>query len=816
MIRIALVFVLGVFCLQQQPVLPSLYWSILAFSSLALALFSSHLPTSISKLLKPALVMGSSFLFGFFWAATLAHVRISDALPPNLQNSPITMIGVVASPIERMEHGERFQFDVEQVLTHDAQHNHLQTSLNLKVPQHISLSYYPTRGWAEAPPTISATASKFKVGQRWQITAKLKRPHGTQNPYGFDFEAWALAENIRATGTIRAKADHQMLQTFVWQPKYMVEYLRSLIKHRIAEVLKDKPYSGVIQALVMGDDAQIAVADWQLFLSTGTTHLMSISGLHITMLSGLAFALSSLLWRRYPRLVLCLPTRKAATLFGVVVAYIYVLLAGFAVPAQRTLYMLLVFALALWSGRHILISQVLAIALLAVVILDPWAVISAGFWLSFAAVAVLAYAFAGRIGISAWLKATIQSQWAVSIGMLPLLLFMFHQASLISPIANAFAIPLISFVVTPLALLGSFLPIDAVLELSYFALEVCMYLLNWLNQLPSVVWQQHAPPVWTLLPAMLGMIWLLLPTGFPLRSLGVLGLLPMLLILPIRPALGDMKVAILDVGQGLSVVVQTKNHTLLYDAGPKYSAQSDAAKRVILPYLTGEGVTKLDGFVVSHHDTDHAGGMDSILSQMPVGWISSSLPLEKLQTTPAIRHQRCFAGQSWDWDGVHFAMLYPELKHYQQQAISDNNRSCVLKISSASGSLLLAGDIENIAEQQLVANQNDSPDTFSLKANVLVAPHHGSKTSSSHAFLAATAPDLTVFTTGYLNRFRHPRPEIEQRYQAVGSETLRSDYDGAIVLTFNAGNKPALLEKDLYAVTRWRKHYQRYWHDNYP
>jgi competence protein ComEC len=312
------------------------------------------------------------------------------------------------------------------------------------------------------------------------------------------------------------------------------------------------------------------------------------------------------------------------------------------------------------------------------------------------------------------------------------------------------------------------------------------------------------------------MVWLLLPTGFPLRSLGLLGLLPMLLILPIRPALGDMKVAILDVGQGLSVVVQTKNHTLLYDAGPKYSAQSDAAKRVILPYLTGEGVTKLDGFVVSHHDTDHAGGMYSMLSQIPVGWMSSSLPLEKLQATPAIRHQRCFAGQSWDWDGVHFAMLYPELNQYQQQAISDNNRSCVLKISSASGSLLLAGDIENIAEQQLVANQNDYPDTFSLKANVLVAPHHGSKTSSSHAFLAATAPNLTVFTTGYLNRFRHPRPEVMLRYHALGSATLRSDYDGAILLAFVAGQQMAALKNSPYHVTRWRQQYQRYWHDQYP
>jgi len=822
MIRIALAFVFGALCLQQQPMLPSLYWVVLPFVSLVFVLYFSRLTKPTPQLVKSCLVIVTSFLFGFFWAATFAHSRISDDLPPSLQNSPIVMIGVVASPVERIEHGERFRFDVEQVLTQDAQNKIVQ------VPKHVSLSYYAATRWQEMPnPKLAepaklaelvklSDASKFKVGQRWQVIAKLKRPHGTQNPHGFDFEAWALAENIRATGTIRSKADHQMLQSFVWSPKYMVAYLRSLIKQRIAEVLKDKPYTGVIQALVMGDDAEIAPDDWQLFLRTGTTHLMSISGLHITMLSGLAFAVTALLWRRYPLLVMRLPTRKAATVVGVVVAFIYVLLAGFAVPAQRTLYMLLVFAVTLWSGRYVLISQVLALALLVVVILDPWAVIAAGFWLSFAAVAVLAYAFAGRVGVAAWLKAALQSQWAVTLGMLPLLLFMFHQASFVSPVANAFAIPLISFVVTPLALLGSFLPIDALLKLSYLALEFCMHLLNWLNQTRSVIWQQHAPPIWTLFPAILGVLWLLLPRGFPLRSLGLLGLLPMLTIVPTRAAWGDMNVTILDVGQGLSVVVQTASHTFLYDAGPKYGAHSDAAARIVLPFLHGEGIAKLDGFVVSHDDTDHAGGMESVLSQMPVHWMSSSLSLEKLQINSVVPTRRCFAGQRWTWDGVKFEVLHPRLEHYAHQTITDNNRSCVVKITSVSGSLLLAGDIEKVAEQQMLANQDGSPDTYLLKTDVLIAPHHGSKTSSSNEFVAATAPKLTVFTAGYLNRFRHPRPEVEQRYQAFGSETLRSDYDGAILLAFTAGDDALALEKPAYAVSRWRKVYRRYWHDHYP
>ena len=804
MIRFVSAFVLGAFCLQQQSELSSLYWAIIPFIGLFLLALLSRTRRPFARLLKSVVILSISLLFGFFWAAMLAQLRVSDALPPALQNTPIVMVGVVASPVELMDRGERFRFDVEQVLSDLGQNN------NVQVPQHISLSYYPALNGDKLTAPISTQATKFKVGERWRITAKLKRPHGTQNPHGFDFEAWALAENIRATGTIRTKADNEMLQTFVWRPKYMIEHLRDLIKQRIATVLKDKPYAGVIQALVMGDDAGITVNDWQLFLSTGTTHLMSISGLHITMLSGLAFTLAGLFWRRHPALLMLCPTRKAAALAGLIVALLYALLAGFAVPAQRTCYMLLVFSLALWSGRQIMISQVLALALLLVVILDPWAVIAAGFWLSFSAVAVLAYAFAGRIAMTAWLKAALRSQWVVTLGMLPLLLFMFHQASLISPLANAFAIPLISFVVTPLAISGSFLPIDALLKLSYLALEACMYLLNWLNQMPSVIWQQHAPPLWTLFTGILGMLWLLLPAGFPLRCLGLLGLMPILFSLPARPALGDMKVAILDVGQGLSVVVQTANHALIYDTGPKYSAQSDAARRVVLPFLNGEGITKLDALVVSHDDADHAGGMDTILTQMTVDWVSSSLRPDQLLSNYSIRHVRCLAKQTWTWDGVQFEMFYPELRHYENQAISDNNRSCVLKVTSASGSILLTGDIEKLAEQTLLSSQSGYPNLNSLKTDIMIAPHHGSKTSSSSAFVSATAPKLTVFTAGYLNRFRHPRPEVLLRYQVAGSQILRSDYDGAILLAFEAGDKSP------YQVDRWRKQYQRYWHDNYP
>jgi competence protein ComEC len=271
-----------------------------------------------------------------------------------------------------------------------------------------------------------------------------------------------------------------------------------------------------------------------------------------------------------------LPNRKAATLAGVIVALLYALIAGFSVPTQRTLYMLIVFAVVLWSGRQLAISQVLATALMVVVLLDPWAVISAGFWLSFGAVALLAYALSARVGQAYWLRVAVKTQWVVTIGMLPLLLIMFNQVSIISPVANALAIPLISFVVTPLALFGSFLNIDTLIVFAHEILSAGMWTLKWLDRSLVAVWQQQAPPSWTLLPAMVGVIWLLMPRGWPLRWFGLLGFLPMFLIAPVNPVIGDMKVTVLDVGQGLSVVVQTATHTLLYDAGPQYGAHNDA------------------------------------------------------------------------------------------------------------------------------------------------------------------------------------------------------------------------------------------------
>ncbi len=785
---LALIFVFGAWSLQQLPVLPNLYW-LAALIPLSLIAYQCRR----HKLLGSALFCNPSaallaFCTGFMWAATFAHIRLADELPSQWQGTDIQIIGVVASLPQWLERSERFEFDIEQVLTPDA-----------VVPRHISLSQFSEDFYKTNVSGESAKTSTFYAGQRWQLKVRLKRPHGTLNPHGFDFEAWALERNIRATGSVKKDTGNRMLDAFVVRPSYLVEAAREKIRERINVVLTGKPYSAILQALAIGDESNILQQDWQVFLRTGTNHLMSISGLHITMLAGLAFGLAYALWRRVERLTLRLPARKAATVAAAIAALLYALLAGFSVPTQRTLYMLAVFAVALWSGRNVAISQVLACALLLVTVLDPWAVLAPGFWLSFGAVAVIAYAMGGRLRGMHWLREAINTQWAVTLGLLPLLLVLFQQVSVISPIANAFAIPLISLIVVPLTLIGALLLQSWALQLAHNIMSACMQLLQWLGDLPFSTWQQHAPLPWTLPLALVGVLWILLPRGFPMRWLGLVAFFPMFMLQPPLPELGAMKVAVLDVGQGLATVVRTATHTLLYDAGPRYSSQSDSGSRIIVPYLRGEGIHRLDGFIVSHNDTDHSGGMDSVLAQLPVNWVASSLA-DNTSSFAANEHMHCYAGQSWLWDGVHFEMLHPSLTSYEEADIKDNNRSCVLRITSQFGSLLLTGDIERAAEQDLLETLPDK-----LAADVLVAPHHGSKTSSTPDFVAAVQPQVTIFTVGYRNRFGHPKQAVLERYVQLGSQIYRSDEDGALQLEF-ASSKAI-------TITRWRYQAQRYWQD---
>ena len=817
MVLFALGFVFGAWWLQQQPVLPEFFIGLQAAWAYVLLLGVPSLVVLIYAFLyfgqsQTYLRRLSNFLIasllGFVWAANFAAIRLSDELPVNWQQKSITIVGVVASLPEVTERGERFKFNVEKILTPE-----------VTTPKHISLNFYRDRQ-SPKPENAPALTNFFRAGERWQFTVRLKRPHTTYNPHGFDFEAWALAENMRATGSIHSKSGYKKLSNFVWRPSYIVENMREKIGNRISQALVNKPYAGIIRALVVGDDSQISADDWNVFLRTGVNHLMSISGLHITMLAGLAFAVTSFFWRRMPSLVMRMPTRKAATILGLVVAVLYALLAGMSVPTQRTLYMLVSFALALLLGKNLAISRALAIAVLVVVMVDPWAVIAPGFWLSFGAVALIAYITVGRLKPLSAFKTAVHTQWAITLGLLPLLIAMFGQASVISPIANAFAIPVISLLVVPLSIMGSIIPVNFILHTAHFLFQLCMHGLVFLSSLPS--WQQAAPPIWALLIAMLGVVWLLLPRGFPQRWLGFVLLLPLFFVSPPKIAEGEMRATVLDVGQGLAVTIQTKNHTFLYDAGPKFSAQSDAGSKIVVPFLRSADIKKLDGFIVSHNDIDHSGGAASVLAQQPVTWLMSSFDTTVIHPKKSIK---CFAGQTWLWDKVQFEVLYPPLESYQNANLKDNNRSCVVKVNSQYGSLLLTGDIEKEAENALLESVIDSDalqasiheasgDAISsrsvsqLKSDVIIAPHHGSKTSSTREFVQAVGAQHTIFTVGYLNRFKHPKPLIVKRFNESGALTYRSDYQGALTIDFTRANN--------ISINALRQTQPRYWHDTYP
>ncbi len=792
LIYIVSAFVAGVWLLQQQSTLPAMPWLLVSACLLIAITCQFHL---LQWHIKRMLIVFTAAWFGFFYAAGFATLRLSDALPTAWEQHNIAIVGVVATMSEGTNRGERFLFNVEQVITPDA-----------KVPKHIALTYYQGNTWLDSTLQMDTTRLRksriFQAGQRWRLTVRLKRPHTTYNPHGYDFEAWALAQNIRAMGYIRHQHGIEKLADFVWRPRYMIEYCREKVGDRITQSLTNKPYAGVIRALVIGDHSQINAQDWDVFLHTGVNHLMSISGLHISMLAGLAFGLTAFIWRWFPQSAVRLPTRKAATIVGALVALAYACLAGLSVPTQRALYMLATFAIALLLSKRVPIARVLVIALMVVVLLDPWAVIAPGFWLSFSAVAVIAYATMNRLKLRHWFIEAANTQWSVTLGLLPLLILMFGQASIVSPVANAFAIPLISLLVVPLAIIGALLPFDGILTIAQWTLEQCMQGLNWLANLPFATWQQASAPMWAIGLGIVGVLWVLLPRGFPQRWLGLVLMLPMLFVVPEKPLQGEMQVTVLDVGQGLSVVVKTAAHTMVYDTGDQYNEESDAGKKVIVPYLRSQGIKTLDGLVISHDDKDHSGGAASILAQMPAKWLLSSYVLSEV-TKPMPTQLRCHAGQKWLWDNVRFEVLYPMTESHQDIKLSDNNRSCVIKVTSRHGSVLLTGDFEKEAEAILLQTQKDK-----LKSDVIIVPHHGSKTSSTAPFISAVSAKYAIFTTGYLNRFKHPRLDVVDRYRETTTSAIyRSDYHGAVVMDFKATGA--------LQTNAWRLSHAKYWHDQY-
>ena len=743
-------------------------------------------------------------VIGVGWAGLFAHVRLSDELPAALEGRDLQVIGVVDSLPDAAVGGVRFRLRVDSACLPDGE--------KVSIPHLLSVGWYADD--AQSPPTV-------RPGQRWEFTLRLRLPHGNANPDGFDYEAWLLTEGVHATGYVRPGAQ-TMRDEFVPSIAAYIERTRYALRARLQQALPDAEYAGVIIALVIGDQRGVSQSDWDIFNRTGIGHLVSISGLHITMIAALFAGLARWLWRHSfftrANLPLLLPAQKVAAAAGLCAALVYVALAGFGIPAQRTLLMLAVVSIALWLGRIAAVSHVLCLSITVVLLCDPWAVLWPGFWLSFVAIACILYASVGRAttGISEWpgidaghwpatrfrsrlaqsLAAATRTQYAVTLGLVPLTMALFGQVSLIGPLANAIAIPLVSFVITPLSLAGSIAPEPLsvwCLQSAHALVSWLAQCLQWLSETSFAVWQAPHPNAISVALAMAGTLWLLAPRGWPLRWTGVLAWLPMLMARPATPTQGFWLTAF-DIGQGNALLIETAHHRLLYDTGPAYSIESDGATRVLLPYLRARGISQLDGLIITHSDNDHSGGAASLIQGMTINWSRSSLPDDHGLRRQMPSHSACRAGQSWNWDGVQFDMLHPDA-HYAN-ADHPNARSCTLRIRYRQHAVLLTGDIEAPQERALVARAADQ-----LPASVLLAPHHGSGTSSTPEFLSAVSPQLALFQVGYRNRYHHPKADVLDRYLTQGITALRSDRDGAVQV---------IIGDDL-TFTAYRCEHRRYW-----
>ncbi|RZL33501.1 MAG: DNA internalization-related competence protein ComEC/Rec2, partial [Rubrivivax sp.] len=664
--------------------------------------------------------------------------------------------------------GWRFEFAVEAV-------GPTGTALPPEVPRRLMLLSY------DGPP--------ITAGERWRFTARLKRAHGLINPGGFDAELWLFEQGLRASGVVRSA---QRLQAAPW---WEIDAARQRLRSAIHERVADPGMAGVLAALSLGDQNAIAHSDWALLRDTGVAHAFAISGLHITMFAWLASVAAGALWRRSGRLCLRLPAPMAARWFGVLAALGYALFSGWGVPAQRTVLMLAAVAGLKTLGLRWPWPLVLLAAGVVVTAVDPWALLQPGFWLSFGAVGLLMAAGGETAeGWRARLKAAFRTQAIATIGLAPLGLICFAQLSVVGLLANLVAIPLLSFVVTPLALLGGAAP--PLWTLAAWLVGVLVGWLKWLTLLPGAVWWLPAAPLWAQMLALLGAALLVMRLPWRLRLAGLAMTLPLLWPAVPRPPAGEFELLAPDIGQGNAVLIRTAGHVLLFDTGPVYAPGQDAGERVLLPLLRSLGERRLDMLMLSHRDSDHVGGAATLMKSLDVRELRSSLEPGHPLLRDGPPELRCEAGQGWTWDGVRFDVLHPLASHYEA-GLKPNDLSCVLRITAASGRrALLAGDLEAEQERQLAKREPD------LRADVLLVPHHGSKTSSSAELLAAVKPAVALVQAGYRSRFGHPAPPVLARYQAAGIAVVASPSCGAWRWQSDTGTSSCERERS-----------RRYWSD---
>ena len=753
-----------------------------------------------SQRLMLVLLVGAAMMT---WVVWRADFRLQDQLDPSLEDVVSRVVFRIESMVRDQSDSVRF---TARVLDPTAR----------GVPRDIEV-VWRTVTRSEMP--------RLVPGQVWRAALILRAPRGLANPHGFDYEGYAFARNVRAIGRVRGTPVWQRDEPFAGSA-VVVGRIRQALRARMRQHLDQRTYGAVLIALAIGDQDSVRPEHWRIFNLTGITHLVSISGSHVTMIAAIGGLLLASLGRRlrlWGRL-LCewIPARVMAATAAVFVGFCYCVLAGWGVPARRTFFMLLVVCGALILRLPVSVSGVLCFAACILLVLDPWAPLATGFWLSFGAVAVLFSAAQQALGshestttrqrLWAAVKQASRLQWLITVAMTPALAFLFQQVSLTSPFANALAIPVVTFIVTPLALLVALLSVipalgvltAALAWLGHAALSAVLVPITWLAQGRWSAFDVAAMPMTWLLGALFGTAWALLPLGIPVRWTGWCVMLPALAWQPPRPDHGDWTLTALDVGQGAAVLVRTSAHNLLFDTGPTMG-QTNAGERVVIPVLRAFGIRALDALVLSHADSDHIGGLRAVDSYFSVRQRYASFDL------PARLHEgarRCAAGDTWHWDGVIFTFLHPELARPPMSSTDSNAkrkfktrknaRSCVLKISGRHHTVLLPGDLPAQQERTLVHQYAGA-----LRADVVIAPHHGSASSSSAEFVRATQAQHAIALVGYRNRFGHPDLAVQRRWHKAGAMFWRSDLQGALTVR----SKDSKL-----TVERQRDVGRRYWH----
>ncbi|SAI41733.1 competence protein [Bordetella ansorpii] len=695
------------------------------------------------------------------------------------------------------------------------------------IPSRIRVSWRARPGEVDRLPDV-------RPGQRWRMALVLRRPYGPANPHAWDAELRDFAEGVRAVGTVRGKP--VLVEEQPWASAgVVIERLRYRIRDGMRQVLEGQRYAPVLIALAIGDQAGVARTDWEIFNRAGLTHLIGISGMHITMLAAYSSLLGAWLWRRArwrgAGLGEHLPAQLAGSILALCIALGYCLLAGWGIPARRTFFMLAVVALAGWSRLPLGASRILILAGAGVVALDPWALLSPGFWLSYGAVAILMRVAERqsrppngiRERVRGIVREFVRVQGAITLALTPLLAFLVLQVSLASPLANAIAVPLIGSVVTPLAMLcGAFAAVPGTQPVAWLAgwlghvlFDASMVPLTWIAKTSWAAVDVAAAPWPLMILALAGCVWAMQVRGWPLRPLGWVFALPLLCWRPDRPPPGEWRMTALDVGQGSALVIETATQVLVYDTGPRRYDGTDAGERVLVPYLHARGIRALDTLVVSHADLDHAGGLGSLLRAMPVGTSYASFDVAAhLRREAALRQERpedapampasmhgCETGMQWQADGVTFRFLHPPPGHVRKGAKDgdDNARSCVLLVEGSLHSALLPGDA-GTAQEAVYARDVPAVD-------VVAAPHHGSATSSGAALVKAAGGAHVIVQAGYLNRFRHPSGAVMARWRAAGSPLWRTDLQGAVIVRSTAQGLLVQAHRDIA---------RRYWHAALP